>query len=463
MRRAHGLIARVLLVSVFGVLFGGTFVFVLATKNAAELASAANLSVDGALQQSRVDACLREPASWRVRGDGQSIYAYDGATLRSANPAAPALDPALVAELRASSDAVVTATRTPPRSGRALARLGPPGPCELFRLEWSAPEANRRRGSSVLVFSLTVVLALASALAIFVAIRPLLARIERLAQRAEQVGDAANFVPIEAPGDDALGRLARQLTHSHERIVTTTDALHARTQALEVHLQDVAHDVRTPLAALQLRLEGLVREAEDPSTRAQLTASIDDVVYLTQLTENLRLASRFEHGLAPSERAQDLGEVLRRVVGRFATLGALHGIKVRGSWPQRPLLATCEPAALEQALANLAHNAIVHTTSEVTLVLDEGEEGFELAVIDDGPGLSPAQLPRLAQRHVSEDDARSRGPSGTGLGLAIVAEVCERFGWTLAFEVLDPPGLAVHIRGPALAAPETSGIDQSHA
>ena len=68
-------------------------------------------------------------------------------------------------------------------------------------------------------------------------------------------------------------------------------------------------------------------------------------------------------------------------------------------------------------------------------------------VLDDGPGVLPEQLESLAARTFRTDEARSRNPAGDGLGLAIVHAVCQRYGWSLSFDTVEPQGLRVEITG----------------
>jgi signal transduction histidine kinase len=74
-------------------------------------------------------------------------------------------------------------------------------------------------------------------------------------------------------------------------------------------------------------------------------------------------------------------------------------------------------------------------------------DGFELAVLDDGPGVPPEELPRLGERTFRSDVARRRDGRFGGLGLAITREVSARCGWELAFAREEPRGLRVTIRG----------------
>ena len=89
----------------------------------------------------------------------------------------------------------------------------------------------------------------------------------------------------------------------------------------------------------------------------------------------------------------------------------------------------------------------------MAVVLESDEKSFSLVVVDDGPGVLPAELPRLGERTFRIDKARQRDPSGSGLGLAITSGICERCGWTLSFERQEPRGLSVKITGPTIAPP----------
>ena len=295
MRGPRGLAARVLLVSLLGVLLGGPLMFFSVVYVVADMAIDRSLEQTEASREQRVADCLADPAGWSLTTGIDRGYAYEAASASSANPDAPPLEPGLLEELEASEASHVSALEFPPTHGVILARFGPRGPCELLGVHYESPRANRRRGAAALWLTLVLVLAIAGALAIFVAIRPTLARIEALADNAEAIGDAERFAPLDDPAGDALARLAARVADSHTRIVTTNAILSERASALEEHLEDVAHDIRTPLAALQLRLEQL-RGDLGGAEGEQLSAAIGEVVYLTQLTAN------FAPGQPPAAR-----------------------------------------------------------------------------------------------------------------------------------------------------------------
>jgi signal transduction histidine kinase len=151
----------------------------------------------------------------------------------------------------------------------------------------------------------------------------------------------------------------------------------------------------------------------------------------------------------------DLGETVDRVVARARYFARNRGIALEAARPDVPVLASCHPTAVEQAITNLVENAIAYgdVGGHIALVLEADPRGFTLLVADDGPGVPPAEMPRLGERTFRTDEARQRDPSGSGLGLAITSEICKRCGWKLAFEPNDPRGLRVSITGPTVPAP----------
>src|SRR5262249_20364407 len=113
-------------------------------------------------------------------------------------------------------------------------------------------------------------------------------------------------------------------------------------------------------------------------------------------------------------------------------------------------LVRCDARLAQQALGNLVQNAIGYADAggHVVVLLEKAREGrFALTVVDDGPGVPPAELPRLGDRSFRSKEARQRDPRGSGLGLAITNEICTHYGWTLRFSSVQPRGLHVSIEG----------------
>jgi signal transduction histidine kinase len=402
------------------------------------------VSVFEPVRDQDLDACEAAPATWFLAAGRWTAHAYDPETLLSANPGAPPLDPALRSNLRWTSDGRAMRLVGLGFAGNAaVARpTGRGGPCGLVVLRWPVEAATRDALRWRGLLNLVGVTLLATSFALLVAIRPLARSVARLAVAARNVGRPDFSAPTDEPGD--LGTLARAIAQSHEHVLDEQQREMSERAALERHLADIAHDLRTPLASLQLRLEELAVD-DDP----RITASLDDVVYLGLLVENLHTAARLRETHAGHLPITDLAAVVDRVTARFELIGRCRHVSVQGVVPDAPVRVRAESVLVEQAIANLLHNAVAHNDpgGNVAVVLSTRDGHFDLVVQDDGPGVAPEQLPRLTDRTFRTDDARARDRRGSGLGLAIVREICDQSRFTLTFEIGCPRGLVVRVGG----------------
>ena len=443
---------RILVVSIACGIAGLFSTYVIAASSAREVLTRNTLPVwvDGWIAYGRA-RCEASPSNWTASLiPGTHAWAYDAATLRSSNPAAPPVDRDLVARIPKGGDRAVV-LHAPFRGGTAVYRAPDPGPCSLVVASWNA------RVSFVDALQLFLAAALlagtvAAALGIVAVVRPLTVRIARLKRAAERVGQGAGYEPAEAsPADDDLGELSASLDRAHARIREDAVRLEQGQSDLRRHLDDVTHDLRTPIASVLLALEEAADAAREPAQRDLLNGALKDVVYLGALTANLRLASQLREGWDPVEGATsvDLTDAVERVAARARILARRGGIALDVAVPDAPVLVTCDPVAAEQAIGNVVHNAVAYGDrgGHVAVVLEREADRFVLRVEDDGPGVTKSELPRLGERTFRSDEARQRDPRGSGLGLAITAEVCDRCGWALAFEAGSPRGLKVTVEG----------------
>jgi signal transduction histidine kinase len=156
---------------------------------------------------------------------------------------------------------------------------------------------------------------------------------------------------------------------------------------------------------------------------------------LSQLAEDLLLIARADQGGLPIRREHvPVGELFGTVADRFARRAEEHGhaIDVR----QSDAAVDADPSRVEQALANLVENALVHGAGPIDLYAVERDDVVELHVADSGPGFPDDFVARAFDRFSRADDARSSG--GSGLGLSIVALIAEAHGG--AAGVANRPG-----------------------
>jgi signal transduction histidine kinase len=406
----------------------------------------------GRFDRAEARACAAAPAAWtmtvwpmwQMRG-----YAYDAATHRSANPAAPPLREDLVGRLGDARSVIDLRGRD--RTGALVFRAA--APCDLVQITWRNPVEDRRIGPVVVGSAIGSAL-FASLLGLTVIVLPLVRRIRRLGAAASQVGEPEGYVGYAAhrrQAGDELDAVGRVLDRAHVRIRDDARQLADQRDALERHLTRVAHDLRTPLTSLQIGLEYAADRVDDPAAREAIAGALRDAVYVAGLTANLRLASQLRSGWNPADdvAAVDLSELVQRIVERARILARRRQIALEVSVPDAPVRVVGNAVAIEQALANVVDNAVAYGDRQghVAVVLRASGTGFALEISDDGPGVDPADLPRLGQDTFRSDEARQRDPRGSGLGLAITAEVCARLDWTLEFAALEPRGLVVRLTG----------------
>lgn len=251
--------------------------------------------------------------------------------------------------------------------------------------------------------------------------------------------DAAARIAIKSPQDlsavDAQG-LPRELAP----IVDALNALLARLgTALDSERRftaDAAHELRTPLAALRMRVQLAERERRLPDAHLQQLRA--DVDRCTALVESLLALTRLEPQAQPLAReAVDLAELLDTLEANVPPAPAAQLQRALGV----PSVQAA-PTLLASALRNLIANAVHYGPSGVTVRVESSAlpgGGVRIAVRDDGPGVPLDQRARLGERFFR---VLGTGKAGNGLGLSIVARIAALHGAPLRFEAgIDGRGL----------------------
>ncbi len=282
-------------------------------------------------------------------------------------------------------------------------------------------------GLSYFLFVGLGVLALAAALAVYLARRitsPLLRAVE--ATRRIAGGDLEARVTL-SPGDDP--ELA-ELAHA---INAMGDSL-SRAKGLERQfLLSVSHELRTPLTSIRGYADAVADGVSDdvPGAMAVIGAEARRLERLVQdLLDMARLdAQRFSF----AARRIDCVPVLATVVEGFRPQAAELGLRLECHLPGEALWVDADPDRLGQIVANLVENAFKYAAHRVVVGAGRVAASSALWVVDDGPGIAPEDLPRVFDRHYRSDRAPARR-IGTGLGLAIVAELAAAMGMTVRAE-----------------------------
>lgn len=392
-------------------------------------------------------ACINRP----IVENGTRVVAYDATTLQPATVGVSPLRRADVESILGDRKTGVRLAWMTDPAVEILVRTEVPGPCGIYQITWPRDRMNRLFGLGYMFLLSIIPIMIIGAGGTVSVVRPLVRRIARQRVAAAAIG-TETFGPLDDVDGDELGELGNSINLVHDRVVADARALVDRQTALEQHLSNVAHDLRTPIAALQLSVEAAASLANNQEQKDLLTDALSETVYLTSLVENLWIACELSDGLDPhhGNPVCDLVATVQQIEARFRLLARRKEVSVEVAYPDHPVMVRCRALMAQQAVSNLVQNALQHAPSgsHVVVVLDSHHRGrFELVVLDDGPGVKPHELPRLAERAFRANDARSRHPTGGGLGLAITREVCQQFGFELEFANAEPRGLSVTIRG----------------
>ncbi|WP_245592491.1 sensor histidine kinase [Actinomadura rifamycini] len=210
-----------------------------------------------------------------------------------------------------------------------------------------------------------------------------------------------------------------------ESVNATLDQLEKAVARQRAFVSDVSHELRSPLTGLRMELELAMSDPEATDLTETLRALLANTDRVAAVADDLLALARLEaDGQFPREPV-DLAEladqeVLRRPRRSRVTVFSEGPAAVHGGRSE-----------LARALTNLLDNADRHATGEVTVVVRTEAEAAVVEVIDDGPGIAPADRERVFERFTRLAQGRHRDAGGTGLGLAISRDIAEAHGGTL--------------------------------
>ncbi|MFO1180695.1 ATP-binding protein [Ottowia sp.] len=216
--------------------------------------------------------------------------------------------------------------------------------------------------------------------------------------------------------------------------------LEAAWQQLSDFTADAAHELRSPLAALRLQVQGLQRADTDEARQTATERLLAGVDRATRLVEQLLALARHDgNGAASATAPVDLAALARRALHDATSEAQARQIELRGPDAAAPVMIQGQADALAVLLRNLIDNALKHTPAggvvQVSVRHGEGA-GAELAVEDSGPGIAPEDRQRVLDRFYRVPGTPGHG---SGLGLAIVQAVARRHGARM--EVGESAGL----------------------
>ncbi|MDR3163218.1 MAG: HAMP domain-containing histidine kinase [Helicobacteraceae bacterium] len=186
---------------------------------------------------------------------------------------------------------------------------------------------------------------------------------------------------------------------------------------------DVAHEIRTPLAAIGSHLETMIEGVWQP-TKERLKSCYEEILRLNAIVADLESIERSRLNRTPVDLlalAKSVGESFGAELARKKAILRVEGVSA---------VAPIDRDRVIGVVSNLLSNAIKYSKegSKITITTADYPARCELTVADDGTGIKDEDIPFIFERFYRADKSRSRGTGGTGLGLAIVKSAVEAHG-----------------------------------
>lgn len=241
--------------------------------------------------------------------------------------------------------------------------------------------------------------------------------LSKLTGRVQRVGLAGEIEPLSAEGPEDV-----------KQLIDAFNAMQSRVSNLlgekDVMLGAIGHDLKTPLAALRVRIESV----EDDEEREKMAATIDEMV--TILDDILTLARLGKSGEAV--QSVDIGALVESIAEEYeAATFAAGDIRV---------IANIRPVLLRRALRNIIGNAVTYG-KVATIRIGEAPGQVEIMVDDEGPGIDPDMIESMFEPFTRAEKSRSRATGGSGLGLTIARAIARAHGGDVTLQNRSQGGL----------------------
>jgi two-component system sensor histidine kinase CpxA len=256
-----------------------------------------------------------------------------------------------------------------------------------------------------------------------------------MTEAASQIALGRFQIRVEEDRSDDLGRLGASINHMASRL----DKLVAGQKRF---LGDIAHELCSPLARMELAL-GVLEQRADPKHADYLQDVREEVRHMSNLLHELLSFTRAEIGAKPSLHSFRLSDSVARAI----EIEDLPTHTLHTDVPS-DLLVRAHPGLLERALCNLIRNAFRYAAhaGPIQIVARPVDGSVQIVVSDSGPGIPEDCIPHLFEPFYRPESHRDRESGGTGLGLAIVRSCIQNCGGTISAKNRSPSGLEMTIK-----------------
>ncbi len=276
----------------------------------------------------------------------------------------------------------------------------------------------------------------------FLFARNLVSPINRIMKTARAIGDGDLSARTKLTGEDEVARLGETFDVMAESVEKDRD--------LERRLTtDVAHELRTPLMAIQATVEAMIDGVYEADEERLVTVN-SEIQRLSRLVNALLKLSRLENRAEPmKEEVVNVGDLIAGIIATHEMFVSDSGLTLEYD-AQPDVMVVGDADMIRQATANLISNAVRYTPEggHITVSVQKGDIMASIAVRDTGIGLTKEEARMVFSRFWRADAGRNRESGGLGVGLAVVKEIVDRHGGWVQVEGEKGKGACFTIRIP---------------
>jgi signal transduction histidine kinase len=249
--------------------------------------------------------------------------------------------------------------------------------------------------------------------------------LRKLTKATDSIANGNLSQNVDIHSQDEIGRLAQSIN-------TMSLNLQNAQKSREHLMADVAHELRTPLAAIQATIEG-IQDGIFPADDEQINAIYSQTTVLNRLIEDLRLLTLAEAGqLKLEKQPHQLNLILQQISESYQAQAKQHAISLEVDLAKDLPEVDIDSDRFTQIITNLLSNSFRYTPLNGKVILqtryDANLHQVQTSITDTGSGIDPASLSNVFDRFYRGDKSRTRSSGGSGLGLAIAKQLVESHG-----------------------------------
>jgi two-component system OmpR family sensor kinase/two-component system sensor histidine kinase BaeS len=259
-----------------------------------------------------------------------------------------------------------------------------------------------------------------------------------IVEASERVADGDYSARVGERGSPWVRTMARAFN-------TMTSRLERQHQQRRELMADIAHELRTPLAVMQGRLEGML-DGVYPRDEGHVAQVLDETRTLARLVEDLRTLAHSESGtLSLHREPTDLRRLIADAIAAYQPQAVAAGVQVDSRCDEDLPAVDVDPVRIREVVSNLLSNAIRHAPSggAVSVAVARHDRQIEIVARDDGPGISPE-----ARSHIFDRFYKGSDSTGSGLGLTIARNLVVAHGGSIRADSAPGRGTTITVAIP---------------